>query len=437
MTLKHDTYKKSIIKALYYAGTLSCTELSVQIGKSYTLVVKTLDDLLQDKQVIEKGFAESSGGRRSMTYSLPADSFYIVAVAMDQFVTRICLYNAHRQQIGAIQKLELLLEGHPDALKTLTSAIQTAISGARIPKEKIIGIGIAMPGFINAQKGANYTFMGEGITDYIQKQIGLPAFIENDSTAIGLAEYHFGKAYKKKNAMVINLSWGIGLGMLIEGRIFRGANGFAGEFSHIPVFKNGKLCSCGKTGCLETETSLLFMIKKAVQEIGSGRASLLNSQILESGDYELKSSHFLEAARQGDSLTVEIISDVAYNIGRGIAILIHLFNPETVVLSGRCSTCATLWPPPIKRALNEFCIPRLLTTTLELSELNHNAELLGASILVIDQVSEQVVHKITASNNNDDDDDDDDKGDKGNNGYKDLNGDTQNTVSKPIEKAKG
>ncbi|WP_262712413.1 ROK family protein [Arachidicoccus ginsenosidivorans] len=123
---------------------------------------------------------------------------------------------------------------------------------------------------------------------------------------------------------------------------------------------------------------------------------MLNTSILESGDYELKSSHFLEAARRGDSLTVEIVSDVAYNIGRGIAILIHLFNPESVILSGRCSSCATLWPPPIKRALNEFCIPRLLTTTLEMSSLGHNAELIGASILAIDQIKESDIQKITA-----------------------------------------
>jgi predicted NBD/HSP70 family sugar kinase len=196
--------------------------------------------------------------------------------------------------------------------------------------------------------------------------------------------------------MVINLGWGIGLGMIINNQIFRGTNGFAGEFSHIPIFKNGRLCSCGKTGCLETETSLLFMLQKAIKEIKDGRASLLQLKILESSDYESKSDHFMRAAEQGDSLAIEIISDVAYNIGRGIAILIHLFNPENIVLSGRSSVCSTIWPPPIKRALNEFCIPTILShTTLEISEMNHKAELIGASVLVIDQISEQTMHKIT------------------------------------------
>lgn len=395
MAIKNITYKRSIIKALYFSETLSCTEISLQIGKSYTLVVKTIDEMMKEGLVMENGYALSSGGRRSMNYCLPADSFYTVAVAMDQFVTRIAILNAVRQPVSQIHKIELLLEHNKGALEKLADAIKMAIESAPVNHNKIIGIGIAMPGFINSHNGSNYTFLGEGVSDYVYDKTEIPVFIENDSTAIGLAEYRFGKARQKKNAMVINLSWGIGLGMIVDGSIFRGENGFAGEFSHIPVFRNGKLCSCGKTGCLETETSLLFMIKKALQEMKEGRASLLNASILEDRDFEQKSSHFLETAKLGDSLAIEIISDVAYNIGRGIAILIHLFNPQTVILSGRCSVCSGLWPPPIRRALNEFCIPRLLHhTAIEISELNHKAELIGASILVIEKISDLALGKI-------------------------------------------
>src|SRR5699024_2736024 len=101
---------------------------------------------------------------------------------------------------------------------------------------------------------------------YIKEKTGYPTFIENDSSTIALAEIKYGRAVNEKNAMILNLSWGIGLGMILEGKLFRGNDGFAGEFSHIPLFKNGKLCSCGKTGCLETETSLSYMIRKAKAE---------------------------------------------------------------------------------------------------------------------------------------------------------------------------
>ena len=119
-------------------------------------------------------------------------------------------------------------------------------------------VGIGMPGFVNAQKGINYTFLkshNKSISNVICDKIGIPVYIDNDSSLIALTEQRFGAAMDKKNAMVINIGWGIGLGLILNGELFRGHDGFAGEFSHIPLFNNGKLCSCGKSGCLETETA--------------------------------------------------------------------------------------------------------------------------------------------------------------------------------------
>ena len=399
MAIKQLSYKNSIVRALYFSGVLSCTELSGKIGKSYTLVVRTIEEMLQDGLVEERGYALSSGGRRSMTYGLPKDAIYSVGVAMDQFVTRIAILDVNRMPVSGIHTFELLLQDNPAAASLLANAINEVVQGAvrekGIALSRIAGIGIGMPGFINTEIGTNYTFLGEGIREYLKQQTGLTVLIENDSTTIGLAEFKFGAVLNKRHALVVNLGWGIGLGMILDGKIFRGDSGFAGEFSHIPVFKNGKLCSCGKIGCLETEASLLFMIERAVMELEAGRASMLKLDILLQDDYELKSSHFLQKARAGDLLAIEIISDVAYNIGRGISILVHLFNPSTVLLSGRCSVAGALWLPSIKRALNEYCIPRLLSnTTIEMSDLMHQAELTGAAALVYEHLSDAAILKF-------------------------------------------
>src|SRR5690606_38198097 len=102
--------------------------------------------------------------------------------------------------------------------------------------------------------GINYTYLDAGkqsIPQYISKKIKLPVFIDNDSSLIALSELKFGLAKSIKDVLVINLGWGIGLGMVINGQIYRGASGFAGEFSHIAISESGALCSCGKQGCLE------------------------------------------------------------------------------------------------------------------------------------------------------------------------------------------
>lgn len=183
--------------------------------------------------------------------------------------------------------------------------------------------------------------------------------------------------------MVINIGWGVGMGLIIEGELFRGHEGFAGEFSHIPLFLNGKLCSCGKVGCLETETSLLLIIEKANEEIQSGRLTKLTSLNLE--DPELASDDIIKAVQQGDQFAIELFSNAEYNIGQGLAVLIHLLNPKVIILSGRGSAAGQIWQAPIQQSLNEHCIPRLYqNTNIEISTLGMKAELIGAVALVME-----------------------------------------------------
>src|SRR6185437_444377 len=205
-----------------------------------------------------------------------------------------------------------------------------------------------------------------------------------DSSLIGLAEMRLGTAQNHKNIMVINISWGVGLGLVLDGKLFRGHNGFAGEFSHIPVFKdNQKICSCGKTGCLETETSLLVVIEKAIAGLKNGKMSVLKDLTLENADESINA--IMEAASNGDTFAVELISEAGYNLGLGIAILITLLNPELIVLSGRGAAAGKLWLAPIQQAINEHCIPKISEDIqVRISTLGQSAVLTGAAALVME-----------------------------------------------------
>src|SRR5690606_30701110 len=118
--------------------------------------------------------------------------------------------------------------------------------------------------------------------DELSNALKLPVQIENDSSVIAISELHFGAARGLKDVMVVNMGWGIGLGMIVNGRLFRGHNGYAGEFSHIPLSHTNKLCSCGKRGCLEVDASLLVAVENAKQAIAGGSASNLKKLFSES-----------------------------------------------------------------------------------------------------------------------------------------------------------
>lgn len=399
MNEKKLLFRNKILRELYFKDNLSCVDLSAKIHKSFPITSNLIEELVAENLVVETGYAPSTGGRRPLAYSIRKDVMFLVSVAMDQFVTKIVIVDMQNNFVSPIEKIVLPLPENPQALDLLEEKIAQVIDSSGISKEKFVGVGIGMPGFVDVKKGINYSYLqlpnNKSITKHLAEKIGLPVFIDNDSSLIALAEFYFGGARGEKNAMVVNIGWGIGLGMILNGELFRGHEGFAGEFSHIPLFLNGKLCWCGKVGCLETETSLLLIIDKAREGIDSGRLSKMKS--LPSEDLESAYDGIIKAVREGNQFAAELFSKAGYNIGKGVAILIHLLNPRKIILSGRGSSAGQIWLAPIQQALNEHCIPRLYqSTSIEVSTLGIHAELIGAAALVMEHYErEPITRKIS------------------------------------------
>ncbi len=385
---KNDLLKRQICKQLYFAQQLSSTDLSEKIGKSLPITIKLLNELIQEGQVKELGYGASTGGRRPMLYALEADRSYILAVAMDQLYTRIALMNMNNDFVWPAEQYTLPLQHNDQALQQLGDHLEKYLEKDPAAAARILGIGIGMPGFVDVKKGVNYSFLKTetgSINAYLEKRLGVPVFIDNDSSLIALAELRFGMAQNIKDGMVINISWGIGLGMIVNGELFRGHNGFAGEFSHIPLFSNNKMCACGKTGCLETEASLLVISDQVKQGLSEGKVSSI--KITQTDTNEDICEKVFKAAARGDRFCIGILSEIGYKIGKGISILIHLMNPEVILLSGRGATAGKVWLAPVEQALNEHCIPRLsFSTTIKLSNMDLDAEMIGAAALVMESI---------------------------------------------------
>ncbi|MCC8425805.1 ROK family protein [Mucilaginibacter sp. UR6-11] len=385
---KQHLLRNVLIKHFYYNNRLTLAELSHCAKKSLPLVATTVNGLIEDGYIHENGLAASTGGRRASSFQLNADKQrYIVAVAVDQMVTQIVIYDlANNVKVG-LEKRELVLVETPELTERFIAFLKDYIARSGISLNQILGIGIGMPGFVSAVKGVNHTFFKlEGkvtLKDHLSAELGLPVFIDNDSSLIALAEQKFGSGKDLKDVLVVNIGWGIGLGMIVNGSLFRGHSGYAGEFSHIPLSQSNKICSCGKRGCLEVDSSLVFMIDRAKSEMDSGVSSSMEQVYKTTGG--LPVDHFLNAAKSGDPLAVSVLSDAAFLIGKGISTLIHIMNPTLIVLSGRGAIAGKILMAPIQQAINEFCIPWLAEQTeIRVSTVATNAELLGAATLVIE-----------------------------------------------------
>jgi predicted NBD/HSP70 family sugar kinase len=369
---------------------LTCTEISEQTGKSIPYTIKVVNELIKDGYVMEKGFADSSGGRKPINYSLIANTHYILSVAVDQFSAQAVVVDMNNNFVTEVGHYEFDISRL--TAETFLGYLKTYVEEMVLTKSDLIGIVVTMPGFVDTENGINHSFLAipdMTLVDYLEEHLSLPVFLDNNSTAIALGEQKFGIAAHEKNMMVLNLGWGIGLGMIVDDTIFRGNNGFAGEFSHIPLFQNGKLCICGKRGCLETEASFIAITANAKKGIAEGQISSLSHY------KELNADAIIAEAVKGDLFAVKLISEAAYHVGQGLAILIHLMNPGAIVLSGKGSVVGNLWMAPIQQAINEHCIPRLTKLTeFFVSDLNTKAQLIGGAALMVENFGKILEKKL-------------------------------------------
>lgn len=386
-----ERLQNGVLRELYFGGIFSCTELSSRLNKSIPSVTKAVNELVKKGIVVNKGQGQSSGGRRPAGYSLLPGTKYIIAVAMDQLATRITMTDLLNNPVMETEIFEMELLDNDQSTGILISKVNAFIKKSGVDRKKIVGMGLGMPGFVNKREGINYSYLpsdGISLRSYLEKHIGLPVWIDNDSSLVALAELKFGVARERESAMVVNIGWGIGLGIILNRGIFRGYNGYAGEFSHIPVREDGDLCICGKRGCLETEASMLVVAEKGIKEIKKGRISSL--QQVASEHSSVMGDAILKAANLGDQFAIELLSEMGYKIGKAIAILIHILDPQTIVLSGRGAAAGKILMTSIQNSLNKYCIPRLSANTeFCISLLGYDAELIGAAALVMENYGKQ------------------------------------------------
>ncbi|GEM65211.1 N-acetylglucosamine regulatory protein [Sphingobacterium faecium NBRC 15299] len=384
-----------IIKAIYFQKLQSIAQLSKTFNKSIPLITKSVNSLLEMNLIEGNDLAASTGGRRAIQFKINNNLLkYTLVIALDQYYTSIYIFDLENNIIAENVDIYNPLKNKDKALDIIIGLTEALIISSNIRTSNFLGIGISMPGFVDTEKGINDSFDKQSKLYHIKKHISehfnMPTIIENDSTCIAFAEQKFGAAKNIKSSLVINLNWGVGLGMIVNGQIFKGSSSYAGEFSHIPLSDSNELCSCGKKGCLEVEASLTAAVKNVQAALNAGEKSSLESEqqnnLLAQGDA------LLESAINGDQLAVANLGKIGYMLGKGIATLIHILNPEVIIISGRGAKAGTILMPQIQTAINEFCIPRLAQATqIRISETNKQAQSVGTAAFIIENLIQTLI----------------------------------------------
>lgn len=383
-----------ILRMLYYKPMQPIADIANSLRRSIPSVTKQMNDLMTKNVIVEKGYAASTGGRKAIQYMLNEELKHsIISIAIDQFYTSISLTNLKAEIISSKNNIPIDLSDR-NATDAILEALNIFINSNQIDLKQVIGIGVSMPGFVDTDTGLNESYNEDSslynIRELIEKKFHLPTIIDNDSRCVAWAEKKFGSAQDSSHSLVINLNWGVGLGILINDDIFKGTSGYAGEFSHIPLSETLTLCSCGKRGCLEVEASISAAVRNIERDIKNGEYSIYEKL---AGEYVNKIEALIEAVQIGDQVAINNIGKIGYLLGKGISTLIHILNPSKIIISGRGAEIGHILAPHIQVAINEYSIPKIAKkTTLSISSLHKKAQQIGTTALVIEKYITNIIN---------------------------------------------
>lgn len=394
--------KVLLLKYIYKEGAKSNADLCgiLKISSPTSLIL--INELIAEGLIEKKGKGKSLGGRKPELYSLRDNSIYVLSIEMERFVTKMAILDNNNNNITEIRSYPLQITTDGSAVSELHELAAKLISDSGIDQGKLAGIGISMPGLVDTKAGLNYTYLtcdkeGKTLPEVLESKFNKPVFIQNDVKSATLAECRYGLARGKKDVLVLLMDWGIGLGVIMDGKLRSGSSGFSGEMGHIPFIDDGALCYCGKRGCLETVASGIALARMAKEGIKSGQYSILNELSDQEID-KIEPQIIINAANRGDQYAISILSDIGINLGKGIAMLMQLFNPELIILGGKMAEAKQYITIPIRHSINTYSMTQIRENTkIVLSELGPDASILGMVSIVIENILQKQIDWASAT----------------------------------------
>jgi len=385
--------KKSILNFLYSRGSLSNPEICKLANMSSPSIHKLLNELKKEGLVQEEGIGHAIGGRRPNIFGLNPDARVVIGISIGQNFSEVAIFNLRNEIQQEVHIYETPLENSQAFVNGLYTYCIRLLNKAKISEEKILGVGIGISGLTDPSTGKSYSWLNyssKTVKELFEERFGKPVFVDNDARVMAMGEYVFGSASDKNNVLCLNIGAGIGMGMILNGMVYHGNSGFAGEFGHIKVQEEGELCICGKRGCLETVASGAALVRRAIEEMGAGMTSkipeLTNNEIS-----EINSRTIIEAARQGDQLAIDLLAEIGEYLGKGLATLIHIFNPEAIILGGDMARADQFIIDSIQQTLNKYTIYSIKKdTAIMASSLGEKAAVMGAMAMVMNNIFEDV-----------------------------------------------
>lgn len=377
-----------VLNAIKMHGPISRADLAHLTGLSPATVTSITGDLITEDLVFEKATGDSSGGRPPILLALNPRGGFVVGVKLmeGQAVGALTDLNA-----SVLQKESITLKDKDlnTVLEALISLVNGLIRKGDVRKKQLLGLGIGLAGVVDSANGIlrQSPFFGwknTPLRDLLSTRLHVPVYIDNDVNTLTLGERLFGSGLPVDDFIVITIGRGIGMGIVVNGQIYRGKNGGAGEFGHIVVQPEGPLCDCGKHGCLEAFLSDQALLAAASRETGEEIPNI---------------DDLIQRAGKGQAGAVHVLVQAGRMLGIQIANLVNLFDPKLILISGEGIRMGEVFFSPLRAAFHENVMPGLAEDTeIRVASWGDDVWAQGAASLVIAELFNSPIHKEAAVN---------------------------------------
>ncbi len=349
--------KTRIMNLIRDSDGISRADLAKNSGLSAPAVSRIVAVLLRDGLVVEVGAGESTGGRKPTLLKFSGANCFIIGIDLGTTCIHGVLANLDAKVAGEVKRPTLIEEGFSRVMDKTADIIDELQAELGDKKGRICGIGLAIAGLINRERdivefSPDFHWHNVDVKAALSQRNGIPVVIDNVTRVMALGENWYGVGRNYQNFIMINVGYGIGAGVVIQGNPLYGSRGMAGEFGHVTLDKDSEVqCDCGNFGCLEALASGNAIAKAARKELQGGAVSILSKAC--GGDLSrLTAEMVADAAKQGDNLAWTVFDRAAEYLGIGIAALINLFNPEAIFIGGGVAQAGDILFDRIRKTVN-------------------------------------------------------------------------------------
>lgn len=392
--------RRTVLSYIRKHGTATKAGLASVTGLTFMAIKKILTEL-EALNLIRCNQMESTGvGRKAVSYAINENYRYSIGIHINKFVTGVALMNLRGQIIARENySMDKEFSGQNEFVDMLIQAVERVIDTSGIAKDKILGIGVGVPGPIDYENGIILTPPNMPVLNYLplqeilEENTGFPVFVNKDTNVIAFGEYWCGEAKDCDTLVYVDVDMGIGSGLIIDGKLNIGANGVAGEFGHITADIDGPLCNCGNKGCLEAVSSGIAVLKALRQQLEKKEKHPLYHK-----RNELVIEDVFEMARKKDMLTMSILNQSAFYLGVSVSNLINILDPEIVIMGGILIQRYPMYFDIVKDVVGQRKVKGAKGNRMLVSSLKESAGVIGAGEIVADDFFNKRVNNVFLRN---------------------------------------